>query len=268
MSPLVSILVRTMGRPMLARALQSATAQTHRPIEVVVVNAASQPLAALPRAGDVQVRIVEGGPYRRPQAANAALENAKGDWLVFLDDDDAFGPAHVEWLLAAAARSAGARVAYSATACIEPDGSTKMLIGAEFDRLHLFTGNYMQLGAALFHGSLVAEGARFDEALDCYEDWDFLIQLAQRTHFVYAGQPTNHWYAYAGESGAGLGANRREEATRPFHQAVVRKWAPHAAALREKVEHHRRAAREAAARREPRYEQRHLAQVERLLRGS
>jgi len=231
--PLVSVLIRTMGRATLARAVDSVVAQTYRPLEIVVVNAAARPLPMLRAPGDIAVRVVDGGPYDRPRAANAALDHARGDWLVFLDDDDAFAPAHVETLVAAAANSRGARVAYSATAVVEPDGKARMVIGADFNRLHLFVGNYMQVGAALFSRSLVAEGARFDERLDCYEDWDFIIQLAQRTHFVYTARPTNLWFAHAGESGAGMGLNKRDEATRPFHEIVVSKWAARAASLDE-----------------------------------
>jgi glycosyltransferase involved in cell wall biosynthesis len=231
MPPRVSVLIRTMGRPSLARAIASASAQTHRPLEIVVVNAAAKPLAALAAPADVPVRIVEGGPYDRPRAANAALQHARGEWLVFLDDDDAFAPTHVETLLKALASAPGARVAYSATAVVEPDGKARMVIGADFNRLHLFIGNYMQIGAALFSRALLAEGARFDERLDCYEDWDFIIQLAQRTHFVYTGKPTNLWCAHEGESGAGMGANKRDDATRPFHEIVVAKWSARAAAL-------------------------------------
>jgi len=256
-----------MGRATLARSVAAALAQTHRPLEVVVVNAAAKALAALPAANDAAIRIVEGGPYDRPRAANAALDHAGGEWLVFLDDDDAFAPEHIESLLQAAERGDGARVAYSATAVVEPDGKARMIIGAEFHRLHLFTGNYMQLGAVLFHRSLVAGGARFDEDLACFEDWDFVIQLAQRTHFAYTGRPTNLWNAHAGESGAGLGANKRDAETKPFHEKVVAKWAQRAARLRAEVERHERAAREAAARREPRYESRHLAEAARITRG-
>jgi glycosyltransferase involved in cell wall biosynthesis len=230
--PLVSVLIRTMGRATLARAIAAAVAQSHRPLEIVVVNASGKPLPALPATGDAALRVVEGGPYDRPRAANAGLDHAKGDWLVFLDDDDAFAPNHVESLLAAIARSDGARVAYSASAVVEPDGRARMIIGAEFNRQHLFIGNYMQIGAVLFHRSLVEEGARFDERIGCYEDWDFVIQLAQLTHFVYTARPTNYWCAYAGESGAGLGANKRDEATRPFHDMVVAKWAERARMVR------------------------------------
>jgi glycosyltransferase involved in cell wall biosynthesis len=227
---LVSVLIRTLGRPTLARSIAAAAAQTHRPIEIVVVNAGTAPLEPHRPAG-VELRVVGEGPYDRPRAANAALAHARGDWLIFLDDDDAFAPTHVEGLLDALGRAPGARVAYSATAVVEPDGKARMVIGADFNRLHLFIGNYMQIGAALFHRSLVEEGARFDERLDCYEDWDFIIQLAQRTWFTYNAKPTNLWCAHAGESGAGMGANKRDDATRPYQEMVQAKWAALAAEL-------------------------------------
>jgi hypothetical protein len=234
---------------------------------MVVVNAGTAPLPALPAAGDASIRIVEGGPYDRPRAANAALANATGEWLVFLDDDDTFAPTHVDSLLEAAAKSGGARVAYGATAVMEPDGKVGMVLGAPFNRLQLFTGNYVSISAALFHRSLLAEGVRFDESFACFEDWDFMIQLAQRTHFVYTGKPTNLWNAHAGDSGAGLGANKRQAQTDPVRERLVAKWEPTAAALRDQFERHVRAARDAARRREPRYESRHRAEAERLVRG-
>ena len=48
------------------------------------------------------VRVVNAGPLGRPQAANAALEAAQGEWMLFLDEDDEIAPAHVAQLLAAA----------------------------------------------------------------------------------------------------------------------------------------------------------------------
>lgn len=232
---LVSVLIRTLGRATLARSIAAAAAQTHRPLEIVVVNAGAATLDP-PRPRGIELRVIGGGPFDRPRAANAALDHARGEWLVFLDDDDGFAPTHVEGLLDALAHAPGARVAYSATAVVEPDGKARMLIGASFNRLHLFIGNYMQIGAALFHRSLVEEGARFDERLGCYEDWDFIIQLAQRTYFTYNGKPTNLWCAHAGESGAGMGANKRDDATRPFHEIVEAKWAARAAELNARAE--------------------------------
>src|ERR1700722_719435 len=101
--PLVSIVIRSMDRPTLKRAMHSAAQQTWRNIEIIVVAA----------CGDSHRSVVEtflGRPVRlvnmhrrlpRPEAANAGLEAAQGEWIGFLDDDDELLPQHFEGLLAA-----------------------------------------------------------------------------------------------------------------------------------------------------------------------
>ena len=265
-TPSVSVLIRTIGRDTLSRSVSSALSQTHRPFELVIANAATNPLPPLPEANGVDIRLVEAAGCNRPRAANVALDHARGQWLIFLDDDDAFEPDHVASLLESA-RLADAGVAYSATQCIDEAGRNHLVMGAAFDRLHLFQGNYIQLGAGLFRAELVGENVRFDEDLDCLQDWDFWIQLAQRTHFAYSGRSTNIWSAYSGSSGAGLGANQRDDVTQPFRYRIRRKWAAHANRLQGKLRHHRDAASSAMARGNEAAARRHLASVERLRSG-
>jgi glycosyltransferase involved in cell wall biosynthesis len=206
-APLVSVIVRTLGRPTLARSIASLSAQTYRPLEIVIVNAGATILIPPRTPPGVRCRVVDGGPYDRPQAANAGLAAASGEWLAFLDDDDAFLPTHIESLWRMATASDGALVAYSATQCLDEHGRPDIVIGSGFDRLKLFSMNYIQIGAALFAQSLVSQGCRFDEEFECMQDWDFWLQLAQRTHFVHTGEATNLWSAFGGGSGCGMGAN-------------------------------------------------------------
>src|SRR4051812_620779 len=95
--PLVSIIVRTMGRPEIRRALASVLAQTHRPLELVVVDASG---GGFPqeRFGDIPIRFAGGSPLDRPRAANAGLDAATGEWLLVLDEDDEIAPSHVAML--------------------------------------------------------------------------------------------------------------------------------------------------------------------------
>lgn len=262
----VSVLIRTIGRATLARSVEAALAQVHRPFEIVIVNAAGAPLCALPQADGVDVRVIEAAGSTRPHAANVALDHARGDWLIFLDDDDTFLPEHVSSLLTAA-HDAGAQVAYSSTLCVKEDGGAEIVLGAPFDRVHLLHGNYIQIGAALFASNLVARGARFDETLICLQDWDFWIQLSRFTHFAYTGRPTNRWSAYAGLSGAGMGANERREVTDPFRALIVHKWTAYGATLRDKVRHHKEVAQSAMKSGRMETAQRHLNAAEQLAKG-
>jgi hypothetical protein len=265
--PLVSIIVRTLGRDSLVRALRSALAQHWRPLEIVVVRAGGERMPELPGSSDVAMRVVEGGRLTRPQAANVGLSAANGDWLTFLDDDDAIKPEHVASLVECASVASRPLVAYSATAGIMPDGSIDGVIFEEFDRRRLLATNYIQIGAALFSRGVVVEGYRFDESFECMQDWDFWIQLSQRTHFSYTGRATNLWSVASGGSGMGGGANCDPQAVAHWRAELTRKWADWSDSLETLLAHHRRCAQAAMRAGDSPRVQAHLAAAERLLRG-
>lgn len=219
--PLVSVVVRTMGRPSLARALASVAGQTWRPLEVVLVDALACGIEQQ-RVGDVPVRVVGGGPLDRPRAANAGLANARGAWIGFLDEDDEIEPGHVASLVAAAT-VAGLPVAYSQTRLVGAEGAERVL-GGPFSREALLRSNYMAIHAVLFSRAFVDQGLRFDESLATFEDWDFWLQLSARTDFAFTGKPTAIYRTAAGGSGAGAGPNLDREAVLAQRNRLMRKW--------------------------------------------
>jgi len=219
--PLVSVAIRTTGRPELARALASVAAQTWRPIEIVLVDALARGIEMERHAG-VPVRVVRDGPLDRPRAANAGLVNARGAWITFLDEDDEVEPDHVAHLMAAVA-VAGLPVAYSQTRLVAPDGRERVF-GGPFDRAALLRSNYLAIHAVLFSREFVDQGVRFDETLATFEDWDFWLQLSRQTDFAFTGKPTAIYRASAGSSGAGAGPNLDREAVMAQRARLMRKW--------------------------------------------
>lgn len=218
--PLVSVIVRAVGRETLPRAIQSIERQTWRPIEAVIVHARENlppPEAAVP------VRMAGGTALDRPRAANAGLEAAAGDWILFLDEDDTIEPDHVESLVAAA-RAANARVAYSQTRLVDASGATQRVFGGPFRRDLLQRSNYLSIHAVLFHRSFVDAGARFDESLETFEDWDFWLQLAQSCDFAFVARPGAIYRAATGASGAGAGPNLDRDAVLRQRDRLMRKW--------------------------------------------
>lgn len=223
-APLVSVIVRTVGRPELPRALASLCSQTYRPIEAVIVNALGAPLQLPPTPGLQRSVVDRGCPLPRPQAANAGLANARGEWLCMLDEDDAMEPDHIA-LLVATAVVAGAAAAYSQTRLVDRSGTTtRFLGGGPFNRDALLRSNYLHVGAVLFNRAFVDAGTRFDESFPILEDWDFWLQLSSRGTFAYTGKATAIYSVDSGDSGAGGGANRDRERLVAHRERLMRKW--------------------------------------------
>jgi glycosyltransferase involved in cell wall biosynthesis len=224
-SPLVSILIRSMDRPTLQRALDSAAEQTWPNLEIVVVAACGKSHRQLPDTyGGRPLRFVvpENGLHRA-EAANACLDAANGEWLNFLDDDDGLLPTHIETLLNA--ERGNARVLYSRARIHDTEGRLTGHCGFASFPVQLYYQNRSHPAATLFHRSLVEEGARFDPQFVVYEDHDFFVNLASRTEFRFVNVATCVWNAYDGESGCGHGANTNEPQREKYYDKMHRKWA-------------------------------------------
>lgn len=94
----VSVVLPTLGRPTLERAVDSVRRQGV-PVEILVVNDSGAPLG---RDLGADVRVIDT-PGRTGAAAarNAALDALTGDYFAFLDDDDVWVPGHLRRALAA-----------------------------------------------------------------------------------------------------------------------------------------------------------------------
>jgi tetratricopeptide (TPR) repeat protein len=239
-TPLASVVVRSMARLALADALAALGAQDHPNLEIVVVAASGPGHPDVPPfAGPHPVRLIrESAPMPRARAANAGLDAAQGDWITFLDDDDACDPDHVSGLVREAVRAAAAtraEVVYSFARAVFRDGSQRRF-GQPYSLMQLYERNYISLSTALVARAAVAQGCRFDEAFDVHEDWDFFLQLAQRRPLHFVPRQTFVWHADMGSSGAGGGANQDDARFAAFRDRIYAKWGPHRDALLERTE--------------------------------
>lgn len=224
-TPLVSILIRSMDRPTLRRAIDSAAKQTWPRLEIVVVAACGDAHRLLPDEHERRpLRLIRSAEkLTRPMAANAALDAARGEWLNFLDDDDELLPEHVGTLMAAP-RGNGERVIFSRTRVIDANGNVLGHISHDGNRVQLFTHSRATVDAMLFHRSLVDEGARFDAAFLAHEDHDFQVNCATRTEFVFVNRATAIWHAQVGDSGSGFGGNDDRQQRAEAIRAIRAKW--------------------------------------------
>lgn len=86
-------------------AVESALAQTHRNLEVIVVDNGStdNSLQVLRRFGN-RIRLIAQENRGQSGARNRGIEESRGEWVAFCDADDAWLPRKIELQLAAATR--------------------------------------------------------------------------------------------------------------------------------------------------------------------
>ena len=224
--PLVSIIVRSMGRPELRLALESLAAQDYPALEVIVVDATGGTHPPLPDIGwrpGHMLRMV-GGERRlpRPQAANAGLDAVRGEWFGFLDDDDTYDADHVSALMAAAAAT-DKLVVYGLTRFVNSEGETKFLFGFPFNRAIMFYGPLLYLQSALIRRQVLDLGCRFDERFEIGEDRDFCSQIAEYSDFEHVRHVGFNYGMELGTSGT-AGNNRDMIRTARFEQLLRFKW--------------------------------------------
>ncbi len=222
--PLISVIVRSMDRPSLRQALDSIALQTYPNIEVVIVNAKGEGHRSLPDAcGRYPMRLIGGGPFARSRAANVGLDEARGQFLMFLDDDDWFYPHHVARLKQALDEDGPAVAAYSSIRCLDAGGAETRRFEADFDPVQLCIDNYIPIHAVLFRREVVDGGARFDEGLALCEDWEFWQQVATRGPFLHVPEIGA---TYRLQEAAGSGVWGDAESVRTAMLAVYRKRLP------------------------------------------
>jgi GT2 family glycosyltransferase len=209
----LTVVIATLGRPEpLERALDSLEASTVRPDEVLVVDGdetrGAEGVVQARRGGPLDVRHVPA-PRGLTRQRNVGLDAARGDVVLFLDDDARVRPDALVQLVAAY-RDADV---VGATGCVVEPASNR--IGGKSSRMRVllrgrgrdgtFTAagyprrlvdesvstdiEFMQ-GAFMSARTQPAREVRFDERLTGYglaEDEDFSCRLARRGRIRYLG---------------------------------------------------------------------------------
>ena len=189
-----STIIATIGRPTLARAVESVLSQDS-PVnfEVIVVNDSGKSLPVEDWHHSERVTILNTNRRERCVARNAGAAIAHGAYLHFLDDDD--------WMLPGAfrelwnvARGSNASLIYGATRVVDKDGNLRAEhhIGVHGNAfVQVMAGELLPLLSSLFESKVFFEIGGFQPRLVWAEDWDIGRRVALRgdvvsTHFPVA----------------------------------------------------------------------------------
>lgn len=99
--PLISVIIPLYNKEKwVRRSVESVSTQTYTHIEIVIVNDGStdNSLEVVATIVDPRLRIISQSNGGVSSARNLGLDNAKGDYIAFLDADDEWEPRHLEVL--------------------------------------------------------------------------------------------------------------------------------------------------------------------------
>lgn len=226
--PLVSIIIPAYNAEKdIAQAIRCAISQTYPAIEIIVVDDGSQD-GTVETAREIlnssfkgHWSVLELGANRGASGArNAAVKQAKGEWIQFLDSDDAIAADKIETQMKSA-RTAGPDVSaiYSSWRNVYLEDGNFVPAGSvntpRYEGKHplMFCMYYAALhhGACLIRRSALERVHGFNESMRSYEDADLLIRLARETgrfQFVASSSPSYLWRLYKEQAREG-GENTR-----------------------------------------------------------
>lgn len=186
MSAEVTAVITTHVRPLrVCDALESLRAETHRDVEIVVVDDGG----SCDFGNDV--RIIRGHDLGIGRARNLGLDAARGEFIIFLDDDDVALPHRIARLVATARRT-------RADLCF---GLTRRVIAGTSAELPAVPTNITSSGVVTFNdllacnphvnavlartASLRAAGG-FDADASHFDDWSAWLRMSDRGGVVVA----------------------------------------------------------------------------------
>jgi glycosyltransferase involved in cell wall biosynthesis len=184
--------------------------------------------AQVPALSDQRVRVLRNEHSQGvSNARNRAVEEAAGDWVAFLDDDDLWAPTKLARMLEVAT-TAGAGWAYSTAFQLAPDGRPELVMVAAPPAglaQALLRENLIPCPSVVIaRRELVLAAGGFDPAISVMADWDLWIGLAQLAPAARCGEPLAAWQRHGDNMGL------RDAGARVAELAHMR--AKHAAAAR------------------------------------
>ena len=196
--PRVSVIIATYNRAhLLGRAIESVLGQTYCDFELIVIDDGSvDQTRQLMKSYEGRLRFLEQNHQGKSVALNAAIDEAKGEWVALLDSDDYWLPEKLQWQVQALGelQREGCGACFTDGGFINNSAMTMSLFefyGREHRTVTGIVANPVQTFAASSAGvsvvtlmcrtDLVRAAGGFDPELSFTEDYDFVFRLSLLT---------------------------------------------------------------------------------------
>lgn len=173
-----SVIIPTKNRHGLLReAIGSVLAQSLKQIEIIVVDDGEGAAAAIASLSD-RIKVLDNRGLGPVRARNFGVQQAKGDFIAFLDDDDWWTDRlHLE--RAAGLLRGSAEFVFGDGMMVFESGAKSIPFSRHADADTLARDNTILISAVCYRRSLHATLGPFDESLTDYWDWDWYLRVAR-----------------------------------------------------------------------------------------
>lgn len=217
--------------------LDSIRMQTHRELEIVVVDDGSKDdTAALVRGvGDPRIQVIRQDNHGVASARNCGVASLRTDFVAFCDQDDVWHPAKIARQLQAMSATGfllsctGYRFWFPVGGRYEPgvnlladDPSLALrddLSGWVYHEMLL--ESQVLTSSVLVHRSLLDATGSWDESLEYAEDWDYWLRASRLTEFAFLSAPL---VAYRQRPGQGSRLARQRNWSTLVVDRAIERW--------------------------------------------
>jgi glycosyltransferase involved in cell wall biosynthesis len=184
-----SVIIPTIGRSSLARAVESVLTQDfpRAAVEVVVVNDSGNPLSPEEWQHSQQVRLISTQKRRQITARNTGAAIALGRYLLFLDDDDWLLPGALRYFFALAQEYPTAGCLFGSFELVDDSGNAIARYGLQTSgnvAVHLVSGTWMQVAAVLVRADVFFAAGGLSPLFKISEEIDLFNRIAMSRDFA------------------------------------------------------------------------------------
>lgn len=218
-NPLVSVVICTYnGERYLEQTVESVLTQTHGNLEILIVDDGSTDgtpaLVAALAANHPRIRPFFRTNHGLPAARSFAFENAKGDWIAIIDQDDLCYPARLARQIEVSNENPSAELIFCNTHFIDEndkvigDHLSKFSLPERFipkglaGNLLLQVGCFIDSEAFFMKRDAALAIGRLDDSL-CYAcDYEYFVRVGFAVDFAYTNDVLAAWRIHADQATA------------------------------------------------------------------
>ena len=205
----------------LEASINSALSQSIDSIEVIVVDdGSSDNTLQLAKSFGDKVRVFSRKNGGAAAARNYGVQQAKGDWVAFLDADDIWLPQNLEQQLT---NCKGMVWSHSDSVFIG-DGHDGTVRSSDLAPKYggevipqLVVNNFIGTSTVMMKRDVYLEMGGFDESLRALQDWDLWLRMASKYELSYTPDVLAQYRVHAAST------SRSARKTLPYHLEVIKR---------------------------------------------